>query len=425
MGVSSDGDPRLLSAMVYESSIPNGSGIKVTQDIVHLCTKARNRLLKPNINLPMGKMKVSIDHLRQLVKHVQKSVHALTYSDVFPIDRMNYTSFEKIVHDRVINALRERVPNSDATIQYLNTFRDIGNSFLLFDLNPLDRVFLIYRGLYFLRFWRQYIKNSRSYTVNENFITYNTYTCVEINANSLVLLIKLFRDRNTPEMFLPSILDSQTCERMFRLLRSMGTTQYTKINFDILELTHKIGRVEVQNDIAYCKLDIDGINIPNKRTNKTIIYPLPTDEQISNKITQAKQDAFQKAQFFGLINQSSDFNRVDDYRFVSKLKLDDPNEVGCDDEFEDDDYDDIDANEVDVNDDWEYQETDALNSDLDMVLDTELEENSPVTYVFDERGERKKVLKSFFVWSCIKSNVGMSNDRIRRFFYKKRKANDT
>lgn len=250
-GISSDGDPRLLSAMVYESSILNGSGIMVTQDIVHLCTKARNRLLKTNINLPMGKSKVSIDHLRHLVNNVSKTVHALSPSDVFPTDRMNYGSFEKIVHDRAINALRDRVPNSIATVQYLLTFRDIANSFLSFDLEPLQRIFLIYRGLYFLRFWRQYIKNSVHYTVAENFITYNTYTCVEINANTLVRLIKSFRDRNMPQMFLPSIFDSQTCERTFRIFRSMGTTQYTKINFCILELIHKIGRVHTEKKCSF------------------------------------------------------------------------------------------------------------------------------------------------------------------------------
>lgn len=217
--------------------------------------------------------------MRNLVKTVQKSVHALTLSDVFPIDRMNYGSFEKIVHDRVINALREKVPNSDATVQYLLTFRDIANSFLSFDLKPLERVFLIYRSLYFLRFWRQYIKKSSYYKVSENFITYNLYTCVEINAKCLIYLIKMFRDRNSPEMFLPNLFDSQTCERIFRIFRSMGTTQFTKINFCILELIHKIGRVEVQNDIAYCKLDIDGIFMPHKRKEKTKIHPLPSDKE--------------------------------------------------------------------------------------------------------------------------------------------------
>lgn len=187
--------------MVHESSQMNGVGIKVTQDVIHICTKGRNRLLKLGIKLPMGNMQVSVAHLRQLVKNVQKSVHALTNSDVFPIDRMNCGSFEKIVNDRAIYASRERVPNSDATIQYLLTFRDIADSFLKFDLEPLERIFLIYRGLYFIRFWRKFIENSPFYNLGENFITYNTYTCVEINARSLIQLIKIFRDRNAQRCF--------------------------------------------------------------------------------------------------------------------------------------------------------------------------------------------------------------------------------
>lgn len=146
--------------MVYQNSLLNG--IRVTQDTIHICSKGRNRLLKFGIKLPMGTHEVSIDHLRMLVKNVQKSVHGLTFSDVFPIDRMNYGSFEKIVKDRVISALRDQIPRSEATAQYLLTFRDISNSFLLFDLEPLDRLFLIWRSLFFLRIWRAFIRNSRS-----------------------------------------------------------------------------------------------------------------------------------------------------------------------------------------------------------------------------------------------------------------------
>lgn len=58
MGISSDGDPRLLSAMVYENSLLNG--IRVTQDITHTCGKARNKMLKPNVKIPLGSHEVSI-----------------------------------------------------------------------------------------------------------------------------------------------------------------------------------------------------------------------------------------------------------------------------------------------------------------------------------------------------------------------------
>lgn len=116
--------------MVYEASLPKDLSIMCTQDHIHIGTKARNRLLKRGIILPMGIHKVSIDHLKTLISNTQKSVHGLTTMDVFPTDRMNYTSFEKIVKDRVLNALEQYVPNSNATIQYLKIFRDIINSYL-------------------------------------------------------------------------------------------------------------------------------------------------------------------------------------------------------------------------------------------------------------------------------------------------------
>lgn len=414
--------------MVYESSILNGNGIMVTQDTVHLGTKARNRLLKPNINLPMGQMKVSIEHLRSLVKNVSKSVHALSPSDVFPTDRMNYGSFQKIIHDRVIEALRNRVPNSAATVQYLLTFRDITNSFSLYDLEPLQRIFLMYRGIYFLRFWRQYIKNSPYYRLTENFITYNTYTSAEINANSLVLLVKFFRDHNMPERFLPSLFDSQTCETTFRIFRSMTTTQFTKINFGILELIHKIGRLEVQNDILYNKLDIKGIDMPHKRKDKTKIYPLPSDEEISNEIRKAKKEAFKNAKDLNLINDSTEFDHIDalidNYQFESNLKFSEADEIDYEEAFDDneevEDETNIDGNCEQM---VECEGIDEIGPEFNMESDSELNENSPLIYVIDENGDRKKVLKSYLIWSLVDTNKRMTNDRTKRFYYntKKRK----
>lgn len=203
MGVSSDGDPRLLSAMVYENSLMNG--IKATQDVTHTCGKARNRMLKQGIKLPIGRYEVTIEHLRKLVQSVQKSVHGLTFGDIFPIDRMNYGSFEKVVADRVIDALRTRITNSDGTVRYLLTFRDIADSFLKHDLTPLQRLFKLYRSLFFLRIWRAFIKSAIAYNLTENFLTYNTYMCVEINAKNLLVLMRECRDTNTQDMFIPPL----------------------------------------------------------------------------------------------------------------------------------------------------------------------------------------------------------------------------
>lgn len=154
--------------MVHEASF---SGIITTQDPVHIGNKGRNRILKKDIKLPMGKTCATIGHLKQLLRNVPKHIHGLSYMDVFPTDRMNFTSFEKIIKDRVIFALKEHIADSQATVQYLSIFRDIVNSFTNHDLKPLDRIFLIYRSCYFLRIWRSFISSSRSYTLKDNFIT--------------------------------------------------------------------------------------------------------------------------------------------------------------------------------------------------------------------------------------------------------------
>lgn len=297
-GVSADGDPRLLAAMEHENGLDNG--IKVTQDITHTCGKVRNRLLKPDIHLPIGTYKISIDHLRAIVNDVQKSVHGLTFGDIYPTDRMNYHSFAKVVKDRVIETLRSKIPNSEGTVRYLLTFRDIAESFSNYDLKPLERLFLIYRSLFFLRIWRMFITNSREYNLTNNFITRNTYMCVELNAKNLLYLMKEFRDRDGHDLFLPALFDSQTCERTFRIFRSMGTTQFTKINFSLHELIGLICRLEAMHDISYCKLNIHGIKMPHTRKEKTTNYQLPTDVEIDNTIAKAKYEAIQIAASLGI-----------------------------------------------------------------------------------------------------------------------------
>lgn len=403
--------------MVYEASLGN-LNINVTQDTIHLCGKARNRLLKRGIILPMGTHNVSISHLNYLVKNVQKSVHGLTYMDVNPVDRMNYKSFEKVTDDRVLKALRDRVPQSEATIQYLEVFRDIAKSFSDCDLKPLERIYLMWRSVFFIRIWRNFIQASPHYNVKDNFITYNAYMCTELNASSLIKFVKLFRERNAPEQFLIRLFNSQTCENFFRTLRSMGTTNYTKINFSLLEVTHMIGRVEVATDIAYCKLNLEGIKIPNKRHGKTIIYKLPTDEEINIEISRAKSDAIRKAEWFGITNI---LNTPDAFQFDSRLQFNDTDTDTDEEDYEGEFNDDEDTYEY-MNEISEYDpnSSDSHEHDDPEILGdepcSELDVKSRFVDIIDENGMPKTVLKSTFLWMVTEPSVKLSNDRTRRFW---------
>lgn len=413
-GISADGDPKILSAMVYEASLLKEIGIPVTQDMIHAMNKGRNRMLKENIKLPMGTHSVSILHLRQLLSNVHKSVHGLSYTDVFPTDRMNYGSFEKITKDRVITSLQNHIPDSNATVQYLSMFRDIGDSFLKFDLKPLDRVHLIYRAVFFLRIWRKFIKSSRYYNLKDNFITYNNFMCIEINSRYLVSLMKFFRDRNTPEQFLPCFFDSQACEKLFRLFRSMGTTQFTKINFSLLELIHMIARMEVQINITYCKLNIDGIVLPHKRNEKTTIYELPTDKEICAEIEVAKKEAFETAQIFGMLSDTMiDTNEIDEFELKSRLRISE-NDEEDDEELIEELYEqeDGDIERISENSDQTITE---FYDELQEEIIPDSNTNSTLIQVMDENGLQKTIPKSTYVWMITEPSAKLSNDRLRRF----------
>lgn len=303
--------------MCYEQTLPKEIRIPVTQDTDHLGGKIRNRILKKGIVLPMGRHHVSIQHLKTLVKNVQKSIHGLSQYDVCPVDRMNVDSFHKITDDRVIVALDQYVENSEATIQYLKVGRDITSCFLELDLAPTDRIVRMFRGLYFLRIWRQYIKISKTYTLKDNFISSNAYSCAEINARNLIYLMKKYRDEGAPQLFLTNLFDSQTCERTFRQFRALGTVNYTKINFSLYELLHMVGRIEMQNEIAYVRLANEEVIFPNKRVGKTKIYSLPSDEEINNAISIAKHEAIQQANTFGMTNTDG----IDTFDFKSRMDV--------------------------------------------------------------------------------------------------------
>lgn len=379
----------------------------VIQDSTHVATKLRNRLLKEQKVMVMGVSKVSVNHLKALVRNVQKSIHGLTYQDVYPVDKMNYGSFAKIIDPRVIEALKKYVNNCEATIQYLRICEDVTSSYLQLDMTPVERIFRIWRSVYFLRIWRQFILSSKSYTLQNNFITTNAYTCVEINAKNLILLIKKFRDQNTPEQFLTTLFDSQSCEKAFRQFRSMGTTKYTKINFSLYELLFMIGRVEVLNHISYVRLAKSGVNFPHSRIGKTAIYQMPTDEIINDTLCKARDEAMKEASKFGMTN----FDGIDDFQITSKLIVD----------FEEEDYSD---DEEYLGADSSGPTTDAeecVNFDIEGADSDDIDENSPLIAIYDVNNTKKLVPKRTFLWMLCEPAATQSNDRNRRFYTNRNK----
>lgn len=120
------------------------------------------------------------------------------------------------------------------------------------------------------------------------------------------------RNAGKPELFLPHLFDSQPCESAFRQMRSMGTINFTKINFTLLELFYLIERVELQNKIVYNPLAHTDINFPRVKErvkHDACVFDLPSNEQLISTLKLAQEDAKKIAIEFGIFSEKFNVER--------------------------------------------------------------------------------------------------------------------
>lgn len=372
------------------------------QDTTHIGTKLRNRILKVSILLPFGKKFISVSHLKMLLE-IPKDKHGLVYKDVCPDDRQNYASLEKVMADRVLEALKQNVFDSEATIVFLKICKFVTSSYLNTQLKPTERVYRMWHATFVLRFWRNWIEKNSSYNLNENFISDNAYICVELNALNMLRLISKLRNAGKPEWFLPYLFDSQTCESTFRQMRSMGTINFTKINFTLLELFHLIERVELQNEIVYNRLAHTDIVFSRikQRVQHDHVHDLPSNQELVDTLKTARDDAKNIAIEFGMYSESFDVERCP----VKKIKVQKPRQKNQ--EFFLSDSEDDDNSFI-------FNEENKLNLREYSNEETILEENSKYIEVFYLDGSTQVVRKSSIVGLLSDSTKKLSSDRLKR-----------
>lgn len=281
LGYSSDGDTRLLKSMQIEANKKDTLPIiSYVQDTVHICTKLRTRLLKPNVILPIGNYEISVSHLQQLTETISKDKHLLTMTDLSPDDKMNFLSAKKICSEKVADLLIT-IPENKGTVEFLKMMNNVLTSYLDKNISIQERIYRIWYSVYFLRIWRNFILKNKQYTLKDNFITPNAYACIELNAVALVQLVKQFKNSNgnlKPNMFLPWHFSSQACEQLFRTTRSMTSTYSTVVNFSLKDILQRLTRIEVlnciQNDLRNQNIETETFNFPRlEKHNRNFIYP--------------------------------------------------------------------------------------------------------------------------------------------------------
>lgn len=401
-GFSSDGDWRLLGAMRNQMACVND--ICYMQDATHGVLKLRTCFLRSYAALPMGNKLVSVVHLKLLIRVAPKSVHGLVLSDLCPVDRQNFKSIEKCMSARTRNAAQSYVPGSEATQFFLKLCFEVTYSLMDHEITPYERIEMIFHAIFFLRIWRKWIKQS-NYVLKDNFITSNAYLCAELNGTNLIKLIQIFRDENKAELFLPTLFDSQACERTFRGFRSMGTPNFTKINFTLLELLHMIRRLEVQNEILHSKLSHVDIKLPKlgKKRKLTTLYALPTDEEIKECLNRAKRFALNDASQFCMHIKPEEIDTCE-VSIPIRLEAD----LGA--ERDDETNDDFEEENV-----IEHRDLDDINEALENngILEGE-DQHSALITMTDHLGKKQIVRKSTLVWLLSEGAKKISSDRLIR-----------
>lgn len=275
------------------------------QDIVHIATKLRNFLLsfqwKSNL-LPFGSHFIRLRHLYDLIETCSKDRHLLTVSTLCPTDRQNFESVRRMCSVQVLRALRENIKDSEGTVQYLQIIRDNIDAFFDNELTPLQRVRKLWYSLFLVRMWRDFISSNKHYKLKDNFLTMNCYSCLELNAHSLVLILIRLKNMNRPDLFLPHLYDSQTCESTFRQYRSMVTAYSVITNCTVKESLSRTSKIQLQNDIIHNTTNFIYPRIKKKsQSNQT--HQLPTPDEICNEILFCKRTAIATARRLGLVTQ--------------------------------------------------------------------------------------------------------------------------
>lgn len=338
LSFQSDGDPRYLCAMKKMSQIgkesekfptlnwfscgdPDDNSLICFQDTPHNITKFRNfilRTIKRPRKLPFGKHFITQTHLQKMITVFSKDKHNLSPAVLDPIDKQNYESAMRMCDEKVTNLLYRYQNGSEGTAKFLEIMKFINDAFMDQNLTPLERVYKMWYSLFIIRMWRQFVVSSKNLTLKNNFLTINCYTCIELNAHSLIVSMVQLKKNNLSHLFLPTLLNSQPCESLFRQVRSMTSTFSTVTNCSIKEISHRINKIQMQSDIM--SRNVSNFTFPHlNRSNSSVelkTYDMPTLNDIYNRIEKSRKDAIRDAIILGLIKE----HEKEVFDFACKIK---------------------------------------------------------------------------------------------------------
>ena len=270
------------------------------QDHVHLLAKLRSRLLGPSNLIVLGAETACSGHLTHVCQNIPKESHGLTKKVLDNKDKQNYSSISILVSDDLKKCLFEskNIIRPTGTIIYLQLMRNIRDAFFEKGIKPIQRVSLLWKVVFFVRIWRCWLSEN-GYSEIDHFITTNAYTCIELNGHLLLnILFNVINGTFPKEVLRLWLTGSQSCEQLFRLLRSMTPVFSTIVNFSLKRLLERIHRLshisslECTEDVIFPRLQRRLLHL-NEETKDT--FEVPTLSDIETAIRASKTDAISLA----------------------------------------------------------------------------------------------------------------------------------
>ncbi|CAG9771449.1 unnamed protein product [Ceutorhynchus assimilis] len=216
------------------------------QDTVHISTKLKTRMLNEKISLQMGDKKVSAEvsanHLKTLIETFSKDKHMLCASHLQGTDKMNFEAINKMASDNVIQL--RKIPDAEATLQYLLLTRCILNSFLAKDITLERRVYLV----------------------------------------------------------------CQPCEKFFRQARAMSSKFSTIVNFSLLEMLRRLKRIQALQEISAdlgMKFTFPRVGHGKLGVSSAVPVEFPSEEEIKFILEKSKNDARNAANSSNMLVETS------------------------------------------------------------------------------------------------------------------------
>ena len=283
--------------------LQNPTSIAYVQDTIHLAVKLKARLMKTSIILPFGNFVAGIHHLRIVQQSYGKDQHGLREKDLNPIDRQNFDAVTHITSTSTMEIL-ETIPGTQL---FLEMIKHVVDSYLSKKSTPLQCIRHAWYAVYFCRYWRYWLLHNPNYTLKNNFITSNAYSCIELNAHALIIFLMTHRDSDIKcdNNFFQCLLGSQPCEKAFRAMRSMSGMFSTIINFSMLGFLRKLHRMHIQLKLEG-EMKQNGIIFPrsNKHaqtdtTGKSKVSNV-SNEDILDIVKQAKEEAQEAMEILGM-----------------------------------------------------------------------------------------------------------------------------